>query len=332
MNGPQPPTSGSIPPFFRPEERAVLPERAESRIGMTYAVVEGYRHLHLDLHVPMDADAPVPLVIWMHGGAWLFGVRDLLPPEWPQNLLVQSALDAGFAIATIEYRHSREAAFPAQLHDAKAAVRWLRAFAAELGIDDERIAVWGESAGGHLAALVALVDEPELEGTVGLTGPSSRVAAAVCFYPVTDVEALPPMADSLPPGVKEAILAGGGDLPREPVDILTEHSPYPREQARHLLSPVNHVTGDAPPFLLIHGEADKLVPLEQSDRLVAALRVAGTDATLITVPGADHVFAGTDPRPQADAAIEFLVDRFSGGNSTPEGSSAFSSSAVAASG
>jgi acetyl esterase/lipase len=303
--------SGSIPPFFRPEERAVLPDRAKSYIGMTYAVVEGYRHLHLDLHVPRGAQAAVPLVIWIHGGAWLFGVRDLLPPEWPQNVIIQSAVDAGIAIATIDYRHSREAAFPAQLHDAKAAVRYLRAFAPELGIDPERIAVWGESAGGHLAALVALVDDPDLEGSVGLTGPSSRIAAAVCFYPVTDVDGLPPMSDSLPPGVKEAILAAGGDLPPEPVDILTEHSPYPREHARRLLSPIHHVAADAPPFLLIHGEADKLVPMDQSERLAAALREAGADVTLVTVPGADHVFAGTDPRPQADAAIAFLADRLS---------------------
>jgi len=149
---------------------------------------------------------------------------------------------------------------------------------------------------------------------------------------VTDVEALPPMADSLPPGVEEAILAAGGVLPPEPVDILTEHSPYPREQARYLLSPVSHVTGDAPPFLLIHGEADKLVPPEQSNRLAAALRAAGTDVTLITVPGADHVFAGTDPHPQAEAAIAFLLDRLSCGTSTPEDSTAFSSSAVDAAG
>jgi acetyl esterase/lipase len=289
---------------------------------MTYAVVEGYRHLHLDLHVPRGAEASVPLVIWIHGGAWLFGVRDLLPPEWPQNVIIQSAIDAGIAIATIDYRHSREAAFPAQLHDAKAAVRWLRAFAPELGIDPERIAVWGESAGGHLAALVALVDDPDLEGSVGLTGPSSRIAAAVCFYPVTDVDALPVMSDSLPPRVREAILAAGGALPPEPVDILIEHSAYPRERARRLLSPITHVAAGAPPFLLIHGEDDRLVPMDQSERLAGALSDAGADVTFVTVPGADHVFAGTDPRPQADAAVAFLADRLTRNTPTRDDSAA----------
>lgn len=304
------PNPGGIPPFFPPVVRATPPERATSLVGLTYGVVEGYRHLHLDLHVPTGADGPVPLVVWMHGGAWLFGVRDLLPLEWPTNIIVQSAIDAGMAIATIDYRHSREAAFPAQLHDAKAAIRYLRAFAPELGLDPERIAVWGESAGGHLAALVALIEDSELEGSVGLTGPSSRVDSAVCFYPVTDVESLPPMSDALPAAVKEAILASGAPLPPEPVDILLEHSPYPREEARRLLSPTSHVRGDAPPFLLVHGEADVLVPVDQSHRLHDALISAGADSTIVTVPGADHVFAGTDPRPQAELAVQFLRQRF----------------------
>jgi len=277
---------------------------------MTYGVVEGYRHLHVDLHVPEAATEPVPLVIWIHGGAWLFGVRDLLPLEWPTNIIIQTALDAGMAIATIDYRHSREAAFPAQVHDAKAAIRYLRAFGPELGIDPARIAVWGESAGGHLAALVALIDDPEWEGTVGLTGPSSRVSAAVCFYPVTDAETLPPMIDRLPPEVKKAMLDSGAPQPPEPLDVLIEHSLYPRAEARRLLSPVNHVTKDAPPFLLVHGDADLLVPVDQSQRFERALADAGVDVTLVTVPGADHVFAGTDPRPQAELAVAFLRERF----------------------
>ena len=307
MTDAPPANPGGIPPFFPPVVRGTAPERAVSHIALTYGVVEGYRHLHLDVHVPAAATGPVPLVVWMHGGAWLFGVRDLLPLEWPTNIITQSAIDAGMAIATIEYRHSREAAFPAQLHDAKAAIRYLRAFAPELGIDADRIAVWGESAGGHLAALVALVSDPELEGSVGLVGPSSRVDAAVCFYPVTDVASLPPMSDALPAEIREAILASGAPLPPEPVDVLIEHSPYPREEARRLLSPVTHVSPEAPPFLLVHGEADVLVPVDQSRRLERALAAAGADVTLVTVAGADHVFAGTDPRPQAERAVAFLT-------------------------
>ncbi|GAA0994128.1 alpha/beta hydrolase [Subtercola frigoramans] len=309
MTDAHPPVTNSIPAFFTPAERAVLPDRARSFTGLTYAVIEGYRHLHLDVHLPATPEGPVPLVVWMHGGAWLFGVRDLLPPEWPPNLIIQSALDAGLAIATIDYRHSREAAFPAQLHDAKAAIRYLRAFATELGIDPDRIAVWGESAGGHLAALVALVDDPILEGSVGVAEGSSRVSAAVCFYPVTDVESLPPMISALPEHVRQMLTTSGVPLPPEPVDVLIEHSPYSPEEARRILSPVSHVGAGAPPFLLIHGDADRLVPVGQSIRLNDLLAAAGADVTLVTVPGADHVFAGTDPRPQAETAVTFLAAR-----------------------
>lgn len=307
MNDSMPIPDGSpIPPFFPPQLRAVPPQRAESYLGLTYGVEHGYRHLLLDLHLPVDRVGPVPLVIWMHGGAWLFGVRDLLPPEWPPGAIVDAALDAGFAIATIDYRHSREAAFPAQLHDAKAAVRYLRAFGESLGIDPTRIALWGESAGAHLAALTGLIIDPDLEGRVGLTGPASDVTAVVCFYPVTDVDALPPMSDQLPPEVRDALLAETGSLPPEPVDVLLEHSAYPPAEARRLLSPVSHVRGDAPPFLLVHGDADRLVPIDQSVRFAAALEAAGAVVEFDTVSGADHVFAGVDPLPQIARAIEFL--------------------------
>lgn len=309
MTNEAPPAFTGIPPFFPPFERATPPLRAESKIGLTYSVEPGYRHLLLDVHVPVDRTGPVPLVVWIHGGAWLFGVRDLLPPEWPPGLIIQSAIDAGIAVATIDYRHSREAAFPAQLHDAKAAIRYLRAFAPDLGVDPERIAVWGESAGAHLAALVALIDDPELEGTSGLTGPSSAVSPVVLFYPVTDVDTLPAFADSLPPEARAAMAASGVALPPEPVDVLLEHSPLPRAEARRLLSPVTHVRADAPPFLVIHGAADGLVPSSQSETFVAALLAAGAEAEFVLVPGADHVFAGTDPLPPVARAIAFLTER-----------------------
>jgi acetyl esterase/lipase len=306
------PGDPGIPPFFPPEVRAVHPQRAESYVGLTYAVEPGWRHLHLDLHVPVDRRGPVPLVIWVHGGAWLFGVRDLLPPEWPPGIIVQSAIDAGFAVATIEYRHSREAAFPAQLHDAKAAIRYLRVFAGALGVDTARMALWGESAGGHLAALAALIRDPALEGSIGLPGPSSEVAAVVCFYPVTDVEAMPSFNDALPPEVRDEIIRATGSLPPEPIDVLIEHSPYPRDEARRLLSPVHHVRADAPPFLLIHGDADRVVPAEQSVLFADALRSVGAHVEHETVAGADHVFAGADPLPPIARAIAFLRAQLGG--------------------
>ena len=146
------------------------PVRADIHPALTYAMPDGYRPLQLDLYVPAERSGPVPCVIWIHGGAWLFGTRQTTPDYWPAGFLFQSAIDAGLAVASIDYRHSREAPFPAQLHDAKAAIRYLRRFAGELGLDPERFGVWGESAGGHLAALVALIDDPAFEGSDGVVG------------------------------------------------------------------------------------------------------------------------------------------------------------------
>jgi acetyl esterase/lipase len=246
-------------------------------------------------------------VVYVHGGAWLFGGRDMLPWLWPGAGPLQAAIDAGLAVASIDYRHSREASFPAQLHDAKAAIRYLREIAGGVGIDPARFGLWGESAGGHLAALVALIRDPALEGTDGATGQDSSVQAVVDFYGVADVDTMPDFMESFPPEWVEELMRAGGGLPPAPIDVLLQNSPYPRDEARRLVSPVTHVTADAPPFLLIHGEADTTVPIAQSEQLHAALQAAGAESEFVRVPGADHVFLGTDPLPQFDRAVRFLV-------------------------
>lgn len=300
--GPPPP-----PAFLPPGERERHhPAGADLHTALTYSMPDGYRPLQLDLYVPTARSGPVPVVVWIHGGAWLFGTREFAPLAWPAGAVFQACVDAGFAVASIDYRHSREAAFPAQLHDAKAAVRYLRHFAPELGLDHERVAVWGESAGGHLAALLALVDDPAFEGVDGVTGPSSAVGAVVDYYGVSDVDTLPNFADSFPPSWLEDLKRQGKGAPPEPIDVLLEFSPYSREEGRRLVSPVSHARADAPPFLLIHGEADGLVPIQQSEALQAALEGAGVEVELVRVPGADHVFLGTDAAPQHERAIAFL--------------------------
>lgn len=304
MNIPGPPPP---PTHLAPGDREKQhPTGADIHTALTYAWPEGYRPLQLDLHVPTDRTGPVPVVVWIHGGAWLYGTREQPPLAWRPGIVFQSAIDAGLAVASIDYRHSREASFPAQLHDAKAAVRFLRQYAPELGLDPDRIGVWGESAGGHLAALLALVDDPTLEGGEGVTGPSSSVSAIVDFYGVSDVDTLPAFGDNFPPSWREELKRQGKGAPEEPIDVLLANSPYPRDEARRLVSPVNHVTAAAPPFLLIHGEADGLVPIQQSEALFAALQNAGVESELVRVPGADHVFLGTDVTPQIERAIAFL--------------------------
>lgn len=307
---PPAPAPPSPPAFYAPGERERQhPTGAEIHTALSYSSLNGYRDLQMDVFVPSGRSGPVPCVVWVHGGAWLFGSRQFPPAAWPTGSLFQAIIDAGLAVATIDYRHSREASFPAQLHDGKAAIRYLRRFSAELGIDPDRLGVWGESAGGHLASLLALVSDPTLEGTDGVVGPSSAVAAAVSFYGVADVATMPPLLDSFPADWAEELKRAGGDLPPEPIEVLLASSPFSRDEAGRLVSPVHHVAAGAPPFLLIHGDADGLVPLAQSEQFFSALTAVGADVELVRVPGADHVFLGTDPLPQFARAIAFLRDR-----------------------
>ncbi|RBY77206.1 alpha/beta hydrolase [Geodermatophilus sp. TF02-6] len=176
---------------------------------------------------------------------------------------------------------------PAQLQDAKAAVRYLRANARELGISTERVGAMGESAGGHIVAVLGLsAHRPDLEGTHGVVGPSSAVDVVVDWYGPADLSTMPRTAP--PPEV-------AAKLPPEllvpPEDQLTRGL---EGQALADASPVTHVTPDAPPFLLVHGTADRLVPYAQSEQLHAALTAAGASARLVPVEGAGHVFDGHD--------------------------------------
>ena len=193
--------------------------------GVTYAVIPGYRPLQLDLWVPASP-TPALLVVWIHGGAWLLGDRRYLPETLQPNQLFEELVAAGLAVATIDYRHALEAQFPAQLHDAKAAIRYLRAHADVLGVDTARIGVWGESAGGHLAALVGLTAQhPELEGAIGVLGQSSAVDVVVDWYGVADLTLqpqrgwTPEVRATLPPGLltpPEELLVGGRTNTRSP--------------------------------------------------------------------------------------------------------------------
>ena len=167
------PTPAFIPPAAHdaplPPARAAA---AGTRVlpGVPYAALPGIRPLELDVWLPPESRTPSPAVLFLHGGGWRAGSRHLAGPAFSgaQPTPFEQLARAGIAVASADYRLSGEARWPAQLHDVKAAVRWLRARAGELGIDGERIAAWGESAGGHLAELLGLtMDDPALEGGDG---------------------------------------------------------------------------------------------------------------------------------------------------------------------
>ncbi|MGY1685075.1 alpha/beta hydrolase fold domain-containing protein [Geodermatophilus sp. SYSU D00867] len=255
--------------------------------GVAYAALPGVRPLELDLYLP-PGDGPHPVALFLHGGGWRLGSRHSGGPAFSGRTLFERVADAGIAVASADYRLSGEAVWPAQLSDAKAAVRWLRARADELGVDPDRVAAWGESAGGHLAGLLGLVTDADLEGDVGVTGPSSAVVAVAAWYAPADLAGFAgdAGADPADAGTREAQLLGA-----PPASV-----PDAAAQA----SPVTHVRADAPPFLLLHGTGDRFVPCVQSERLAEALRRAGAEVELHTYDGADHMWLGA-PDAAADA-------------------------------
>jgi acetyl esterase/lipase len=245
----------------------------------------GHPRQMLDLYLP-DLSPTTPLIVWIHGGAFRMGSKeDRVPFEM---------LELGYAIASLNYRLSQHALFPAQIEDCKAAVRWLRAHADTYGLDPSRFASWGESAGGHLAAMLGTAGHERSFEVGEHLEHSSSVQAVLDFFGPTDF--LQMDAHRLPEGMvhdtadsPESELVGGPIQER------------PAEVAR--ANPVAYVTPQAPPFLIVHGDRDPLVPYHQSTLLVAALEAAGVPVTFYTVVGAGH--GGFD-----DPQIPILVHEF----------------------
>lgn len=221
----------------------------------------------LDIYVPTDAEGPWPLVIWIHGGGWRNGSKGGGGPAI--GLLRQ-----GFAVASINYRLSGNAPFPAQIEDCKAAVRFLRAHARQYGVDPERFGVWGSSAGGHLVALLgAAGDVQALEGDVGdHDGVSSRVQAVCDWYGPTDLLQMGGSHDQ--PGSPESLLIGGPIQENKDKAVRA--------------NPINYVSADDPPFLILHGTSDPVVRYQQSELLAEALKKVGVECTLVPLEGAGH--------------------------------------------
>lgn len=244
-----------------------------------YGEADG-KPLLLDVIAPQRRSvAPRPAVIWVHGFGWFAGTRrDHLEVSMCTFLAAH-----GFFTASIEYRLSGEAPFPAQIHDVKAAIRWLRAHAATDNIDPAHIGIWGGSAGGHLAALAGLTgDLPELEGQSGAPGYSSRVqAVAVASAP----------SDFLRPG------GALGNATDGPVARLFGGPVAERREMMRLASPITHVSPGTPPMLIAHGTLDETVPLEQSERLCGALTLAGCTVQFIPIAGVYHNWLTTPDGP-----------------------------------
>ncbi|MEI2275988.1 alpha/beta hydrolase [Paenarthrobacter ilicis] len=302
------PTPPPFPAFHAPGKPEEVSEESLLHRELSYAITVGFRRLSMDVWLPRKAaEAAVPLVVWIHGGAFQLGDRRELPPTFVPDSVFRRLNEAGIACATVDYRYSLEAPFPAQLHDIKAAVRYLRHHADVLGIDGERIGAWGESAGGHLAALLGLTGSREdLEGGLGVQGQSSAVNAVVDFYGISSLNDVSRRlgVESFLNGPLTAAVPPGASL--DPGTMLVGGAPDPA--LLHAASPLGYVTAGAPPFLLVHGNRDGLVPHSQSELLADALERAGVQNKLITIDGADHCFFFAED--EVDWILETSVDFF----------------------
>ncbi len=245
--------------------------RTEVRVlpDVEYASVDDHRLL-LDLYLPERVEG-APLLVWVHGGAWRAGSKSRMPLE--------ALVKDGWAIASVDYRLTPVARFPAQVHDIKAAVRFLRAKAADYGFDTERIAVAGNSAGGHLAALVGTTNgHKDLEGSVGRhLEESSNVQATVSFYGASNLTSI--LNQSTPHGLGVRIPA---------LQLLLGGQPEDKTEIARLASPIFHVDPSDPPLLLIHGDQDPQMPISQSHELDGRYKELGLSVQFEVVHGAVH--------------------------------------------
>lgn len=240
-----------------------------------------------DLYLPEGLSRPVPVILWVHGGGWRFGDR-LLAPD-----LRRWFAERGFAMVSFDYRLSDEAKFPLPVEDVKTAVRWVRSIAAEYNLDADDIGLWGSSAGSQLAACAALSGEQFVSDEHA--GYSSAVSAVVDGYGPTDFSRIDADRIAIPPKVRDAETV----LVR---NVLPAADPDSFE-SRHLgvaatagtpeverANPVTYVHPGAPPFLILHGESDSLMPWTQSQFLYDALAASGNNVTFVKFERLGHGF------------------------------------------
>lgn len=272
---------GKIPP-------PRVPEGVKATRNIDY-VGDGILRHQLDLYVPDREGGPWPVVVWVHGGAWSGGSKEAC-----RALFLSSR---GFAVASINYRLVDAGPFPAQIEDCRAAVRWLRANAAKYDLDPNHMGAWGGSAGGHLVALLGTAgDETSWDDVGGNPDVSARVQAVCDWFGHTDFLAL---------------LEGDQQFPASgPISKLMGGNPREKREVAKKASAVTFVSKDDPPFLIVHGDHDRTVPLGQSKSLAEKLKEAGCDVTLIVVKNGQHGDFGPDAEPNMKAINETVAAFF----------------------
>lgn len=254
--------------------------------------------LLLDLYRPKEASGPMAVIVWIHGGGWQNGSKG-------RGGRAAGMVGRGYALVDINYRLSGEAVFPAAVEDCKAAVRWVRANAEKYGFDPDRIGVWGSSAGGHLVAFLGTSGDVKEFDTETNRDYSSRVQAVCDWFGPTDFLRM----NDFPGGIDH-------DAPNSPESRFIGGPIQKNKEKVARANPVTYVTGDDPPFLIMHGRNDQAVPYNQSELLYDALKKAGVEVTLYEVKGAGHGFrAATEDSPAElfEMAARFFDKHLKGG-------------------
>ena len=244
----------------------------------------------MDVYYPTAADTAAPTVVYIHGGGWVKGDKS----KGMGAKLIPDLTERGYIVVALNYRLAPEHKYPAQIEDVSCGIRYLKANAATYGIDPERMGVLGNSAGGHLASLIATADDDAgIASSCGYDEVSPRVQAVVDFFGPVDLT----VQFS---GANRGVLERVWGVTDRNSDIITQ------------ASPVNHVSSDDPPFLIIHGDADDLVPLSQSEALHERLQGVGVSSTLLVVRNAAHGLnpTGGPMQPGMGEVIDQTADFF----------------------
>lgn len=264
----------------------------EWRNNVEYLHHDSAAPLTMDIAMPRGSSKPAPAVVWIHGGAWAYGSKNFMRP------LTKFTASLGYVSATVQYRlvsKKTGVCFPDPVQDVAAAVRFLRKNAADYGIDPDRIAIGGESAGGHLALMVGLCQDPAIIGTEPYADVSSNVSGIINIYGPTDLRLL--LSASW--WVKIVV--------RDLVGCEIEDDPAKWEAA----SPVTHVREDGPPILTLHGTLDSVVPYTQAESLVKACDEKHARHTLGRVPISEHAWVAI-PRGAVNTSTLPILANFLG--------------------
>jgi acetyl esterase/lipase len=298
-----------------PERRAEFAGGVVGLADLTYSTLNGFRPLTLDLYHPASTSTPHPLVIYVHGGGWQSGhTRHSGAFEnWPAVLASIAA--RGYVVASLEYRLSGEAPFPAAIQDVKAAIRWLRTNAATYGVDPQRAVIWGGSAGGQLAALAGMscgakALEPPAAAPAAGSAPASANSSAqkpvsdcvqgvIAWYGIFDFSTLAAQSNTSGPNSPAAVDSAPARYLGCPLSKCT---------AAELgaASPATYVDAGDPPVLLIHGVNDRTVPVKQSRDFLVTLKAKGLRAELVEIAGVDHSFIGASAESTRAASLQAL--------------------------